>query len=155
MLSKVSLLLFIAVAASVNAFLVPNGEEGKMHVPHPYAFGYTVKDKGSEQQREETSDGNGAVKGSYGFTDERGVKRQVTYIADKGGYRAEVNTNEHGTAAVDPAAVKMVSSAHPYFGGAGAHMGPIEIPTGAVSKVAVPMPHAGGAGYVGAKFGAY
>lgn len=59
------------------------------------------------------------MKGSYGFTDERGIHRQVDYVADKAGFRAEVKTNEHGTAPLNPAAVKMVSSAHPYFGGAG------------------------------------
>ena len=56
------------------------------------------------------------VKGSYGFKDERGIERQVNYIADKGGFRAEIKTNEPGTASLHPAAVKMESSAHPYFG---------------------------------------
>lgn len=91
----------------------------QLHQPHPYSFGYSVKDKHGEQHRQETGDGAGGVKGSYGFTDDRGVHREVSYVADKAGYRAEVRTNEHGTAPQDPAAVKMVSSAHPYFGGAG------------------------------------
>ena len=85
----------------------------------PYSFGYTIKDKHGEQHREETGDGVGHVKGSYGFTDERGIHREVHYIADKAGFRAEVKTNEHGTASLHPAAVKMESSAHPYLGGAG------------------------------------
>lgn len=85
----------------------------------PYSFGYKIKDKHGEQHREETGDGVGHVKGSYGFTDERGIHREVHYVADKAGFRAEVKTNEHGTAPLNPAAVKMISSAHPYLGGAG------------------------------------
>lgn len=50
------------------------------------------------------------MKGSYGFVDERGVKRQVNYVADKDGFRAEVKTNEPGTAPQNPASVKMESS---------------------------------------------
>ena len=85
----------------------------------PYSFGYKIKDKHGEQHREETGDGAGHVKGSYGFTDERGIHGEVHYVADKAGFRAEVKTNEHGTAPLHPAAVKMESSAHPYFGGTG------------------------------------
>ena len=85
----------------------------------PYSFGYKIKDKHGEQHREETGDGAGHVKGSYGFTDERGIHREVHYVTDKAGFRAEVKTNEHGTAPLNPAAVKMISSAHPYLGGAG------------------------------------
>ncbi|XP_035229386.1 adult-specific rigid cuticular protein 15.7-like [Stegodyphus dumicola] len=118
---KVSLILTVVALYAVEAF-VPVIEE--IHMPQPYSFGYSVKDKHGEQHRKETGDGVGVVKGSYGFTDERGIHRQVNYIADKAGYRAEVKTNEHGTAPLDPAAVKMISSAHPYLGGAGAHLTP-------------------------------
>ncbi|GFT19337.1 cuticle protein 16.8 [Nephila pilipes] len=111
--------LIIAFAAVAAAYPFVPIEEG-LHKPHPYTFGYKIKDKHGEQHREETGDGVGVVKGSYGFTDERGIKRQVHYVADKAGFRAEIKTNEHGTAPLDPAAVKMDSSAHPYFGGAGA-----------------------------------
>ncbi|GFX58516.1 cuticle protein 16.8 [Trichonephila clavipes] len=114
---KIVFVLAFATVAAAYPF-VPI-EEG-LHKPHPYTFGYKIKDKHGEQHREETGDGAGVVKGSYGFTDERGIKRQVHYVADKAGFRAEIKTNEHGTAPLDPAAVKMDSSAHPYFGGAGA-----------------------------------
>lgn len=85
-------------------------------VPKPYSFGYKIKDKHGEQHRQEIGDGLHTVKGSYGFKDERGIERQVNYVADKGGFRAEIKTNEPGTASLNPAAVKMESSAHPYFG---------------------------------------
>ncbi|GFY54971.1 cuticle protein 16.8 [Trichonephila inaurata madagascariensis] len=94
------------------------------HAPQPYAFGYSVKDHHGEQHREESGVGGVAVKGSYGFKDDRGIHRQVDYVADHGGFKANVKTNEPGTANQDPAAVKVVSSAHPYFGaGHGVHGG--------------------------------
>ncbi|GFU28371.1 cuticle protein 16.8 [Nephila pilipes] len=89
------------------------------HAPQPYAFGYSVKDHHGEQHREEAGDGHG-VKGSYGFTDDRGVHRQVNYVADHGGFRAQVKTNEPGTANQNPAAVHMISDA-PYGHGYAGH----------------------------------
>ncbi|GBM87438.1 hypothetical protein AVEN_105911-1, partial [Araneus ventricosus] len=53
------------------------------------------------------------VKGSYGFTDGRGIHRQVNYVADNAGFRAQVKTNEPGTANQNPAAVHIISDA-PY-----------------------------------------
>ncbi|XP_054710396.1 adult-specific rigid cuticular protein 15.7-like [Uloborus diversus] len=85
------------------------------HAPQPYKFGYNIKDKHGDQYREEVGDGASGVKGSYGFSDARGVHRQVDYVADHAGFRAQVKTNEPGTANQDPAAVKMISSA-PYAG---------------------------------------
>ncbi|GBN40909.1 hypothetical protein AVEN_66939-1 [Araneus ventricosus] len=80
-----------------------------LHHPQPYAFGYAVRDHHSEQHRHETSNGLGAVVGSYGFTDARGIARQVNYVADQAGFRAHVNTNEPGTANQNPAAVHVIS----------------------------------------------
>lgn len=88
----------------------------QFYVPKPYSFGYAIKDKHGEQHRQEIGDGLHKVTGSYGFKDERGIERQVNYIADKEGFRAEIKTNEPGTASLNPAGVKMESSAHPYFG---------------------------------------
>ncbi|CAL1301430.1 unnamed protein product [Larinioides sclopetarius] len=83
---------------------------GDIHYhPQPYAFGYTVNDHHSEQHRQETGNGHSAVVGSYGFTDARGIARQVNYIADHAGFRAHVNTNEPGTANQNPAAVHLIS----------------------------------------------
>lgn len=69
-----------------------------------------MKDALSDQFREEVSDGV-AVKGSYGFADARGIRRRVNYIADVAGFRADVLTNEPGTANQNPAAVRIISDA--------------------------------------------
>ncbi|CAL1284982.1 unnamed protein product [Larinioides sclopetarius] len=79
------------------------------HHPQPYAFGYSVRDHNSQQHRHETGNGHGAVVGSYGFTDATGIARQVNYVADHAGFRAQVNTNEQGTANQNPAAVHVIS----------------------------------------------
>ncbi|CAL1291480.1 unnamed protein product [Larinioides sclopetarius] len=81
------------------------------------AFGHD--DHHGEQHREESGDGGHAVRGSYGFTDARGIHRQVHYVADHGGFRAEVKTNEPGTANQNPAAVHMISDASYGHGGYG------------------------------------
>ncbi|GFV09158.1 cuticle protein 16.8 [Trichonephila clavipes] len=86
------------------------------HAPQPYKFGYSIKDHHGEKHREESGDGGHAVRGSYGFTDARGIRRQVHYVADHGGFRAEVKTNEPGTANQNPAAVHLISDA-PYAHG--------------------------------------
>ncbi|GFQ88679.1 uncharacterized protein TNCT_453931 [Trichonephila clavata] len=90
------------------------------HAPQPYKFGYSVKDHHGEQHREESGDGGHAVRGSYGFTDARGIRREVHYVADHGGFRAQVKTNEPGTANQNPAAVHLVSDA-PYAHGHGGY----------------------------------
>ncbi|GFX58514.1 cuticle protein 16.8 [Trichonephila clavipes] len=81
--------------------------------PQPYKFGYGINDHFSNQYRQEAGNGVGGVVGSYGFTDARGIARRVNYIADHAGFRAQVNTNEQGTANQDPAAVQINSEA-PY-----------------------------------------
>nr|XP_021004606.2 histidine-rich glycoprotein-like [Parasteatoda tepidariorum] len=81
------------------------------HHPHPYKFGYEVKGKEGSHHRHEEGDGHGGVKGSYGYVDHHGIHREVHYVADKAGYRAEVKTNEPGTANQDPAHVKLHSHA--------------------------------------------
>ncbi|GFR24579.1 cuticle protein 16.8 [Trichonephila clavata] len=85
----------------------------EVHHPQPYKFGYSVKDHHSEQHREEAGNGAGGVVGSYGFTDARGIARKVNYVADHAGFRAQVKTNEPGTANQNPAAVQVISDA-PY-----------------------------------------
>ncbi|GFV09192.1 cuticle protein 16.8 [Trichonephila clavipes] len=57
-----------------------------------------------------------AVWGSYGFTDIRGIRRQVHYVADHGGFRAEVKTNQPGTPNQNPAAIHLMSD-NPYSHG--------------------------------------
>ncbi|GFR07699.1 cuticle protein 16.8 [Trichonephila clavata] len=95
-----------------KVFFISNRQPVHHHAPQPYKFGYSVKDKHGEQHREEAGDGH-AVRGSYGFSDARGIHRQVNYVADHAGFRAQVKTNEPGTANQNPAAVHLISDA-PY-----------------------------------------
>ncbi|GBL83408.1 hypothetical protein AVEN_126042-1, partial [Araneus ventricosus] len=103
--------IFVLAALAVVAFANQHHEPAH-HAPQPYKFGYSVKDKHGEQHREEVGDGKN-VKGSYGFTDDKGIHRQVNYVADHAGFRAQVKTNEPGTANQNPAAVHVISNA-PY-----------------------------------------
>ncbi|KAG8188496.1 hypothetical protein JTE90_008061 [Oedothorax gibbosus] len=121
MLFQVIFLAIVLGVAVANPPLLHH--EPIHHVAKPYAFGYSVKDHHGEQHREESGHG-GAVKGSYGFTDARGVHRQVEYVADGAGFRAQVKTNEPGTANQNPAAVHMISDAPIHHHGfAGHHAG--------------------------------
>ncbi|GFT65297.1 cuticle protein 16.8 [Trichonephila clavipes] len=116
--------------------------------PQPYKFGYSIKDHHGEQHREESGNGGHAVRGSYGFTDARGIRREVHYVADHGGFRAQVKTNEPGTANQNPAAVHLISDA-PYAHGGYAGVAGL----GYAGVVAAPVGYAGfggvGLGYAG------
>ncbi|GFW33001.1 cuticle protein 16.8 [Trichonephila clavipes] len=80
--------------------------------PQPYIFGYEFKDEnGATQNRKEEGDDYGNKRGSYGYTDEHGIYRQVDYIADSHGFRAIVKTNEPGTDNQNPADVQIHSEA--------------------------------------------
>ncbi|XP_076307727.1 cuticle protein 10.9-like [Tachypleus tridentatus] len=80
--------------------------------PEPYNFGFQTADEfGTQLSRQETGDGSGAVTGSYGYADANGIWRQVRYVADGAGFRAEVDTNEPGTDNQNPADV--IVSANP------------------------------------------
>ncbi|GIY10524.1 hypothetical protein CEXT_647211 [Caerostris extrusa] len=104
------LLSAIALAhASIIQQIVP------VPAPQPYKFGYSIRDQNSQQYRQEAGNGAGGVIGNYGFTDDRGIARQVNYVADDAGFRAQVLTNEPGTANQNPAAVQIISNA-PYAG---------------------------------------
>ncbi|GBM98091.1 hypothetical protein AVEN_176954-1 [Araneus ventricosus] len=128
----------------------------EVHQPQPYKFGYSVKDHHGEQHREESGNGAGGVVGSYGFTDDRGVARQVNYVADHAGFRAQVKTNEPGTANQNPAAVQVISN-DPYARGAAEPF--LSRPTGVAVAPAVYGLGAGyggyGLGYNGLVNGAY
>jgi len=82
------------------------------HKPSPYSFGYKVNDGyGNQNYQNEEGDDYGTKKGSYGYTDAYGIYRKVDYIADAYGFRANVYTNEPGTAPQAPADTKWVSKA--------------------------------------------
>ncbi|KAF8773340.1 Cuticle protein 16.8 like protein [Argiope bruennichi] len=101
--------LLVVLSCIVLAHAKPSAPILHPHNPQPYNFGYSVKDHFSEQHRHETGNGLGSVVGNYGFTDARGIARQVNYVADHAGFRAQVKTNEPGTANQNPAAVHMIS----------------------------------------------
>ncbi|XP_035215004.1 uncharacterized protein LOC118188618, partial [Stegodyphus dumicola] len=83
-------------------------KEDYLSYPQPYEYGYALKDEhGNVQHKKESSDGHGNVRGTYGFTDEHGLYRSVEYVADKGGFRASIKTNEPGTENQDPADVHL------------------------------------------------
>lgn len=89
--------------------------------PQPYAFGYEIKDAwGNAQHRHEVSDEYNAKKGSYGYTDARGIYRRVDYVADALGFRAVIKTNEPGTASQD--------SAHAHYHAHPVAHAPVEVP---------------------------
>ncbi|GFR19123.1 cuticle protein 16.8 [Trichonephila clavata] len=142
---------FVLAAFAVAAFASLH-EPIHHHAPQPYKFGYSVKDHHGEQHREESGDGGHAVRGSYGFTDARGIRREVHYVADHGGFRAQVKTNEPGTANQNPAAVHLISDA-PY--GHGGYAGAAGL--GYAGVAAAPVGYAGvggaGLGYGGAGLG--
>ncbi|GBN02674.1 hypothetical protein AVEN_22152-1 [Araneus ventricosus] len=101
--------MFLLVVLACVVLAQAQHHEDIYRHPQPYAFGYSVRDHHSEQHRQETGNGHGAVVGSYGFTDARGIARRVNYVADHAGFRAQVNTNEPGTANQNPAAVHVNS----------------------------------------------
>uniref|UniRef100_A0A2L2Y6W5 Cuticle protein 14 isoform a n=1 Tax=Parasteatoda tepidariorum TaxID=114398 RepID=A0A2L2Y6W5_PARTP len=61
-----------------------------------YRFSYSVANNEGEHFREEGTDALGRVVGSYGLKHVDGTHRVVDYIADKGGFRAAIRTNEPG-----------------------------------------------------------
>lgn len=63
--------------------------------------------------RQESSDNNGAVRGSYGYTDPYGVFRHVDYVADEYGFRAEIKSNEPGMGTTSPANVQIYAEPPP------------------------------------------
>ncbi|GIY28543.1 hypothetical protein CDAR_409481 [Caerostris darwini] len=80
----------------------------------PYHFGYEISDQRGKQHRYEHRERDGTVKGSYGFVDDKGVHREVHYVADEFGFRAQVVTNEKGTASDHPADVQLHSLYSPH-----------------------------------------
>lgn len=67
-----------------------------------YNFGYDeAHATGASSRREQQI--NGVVRGSYALNDADGRRRIVHYIADDNGFRANIETNEPGVEAKDPA----------------------------------------------------
>ncbi|KAF8773280.1 Cuticle protein 16.8 like protein [Argiope bruennichi] len=77
--------------------------------PIPYQYGYDIAGDHGEfkQTRQEQGDGHGNVQGSYSYVDAHGISRQVDYVADGHGFRAQIRTNEPGTESQNPADVEL------------------------------------------------
>ncbi|XP_042150265.1 uncharacterized protein LOC120850764 [Ixodes scapularis] len=71
-----------------------------VYPPQPYNFGYDTADEyGTKQFHKEQGDASNTKTGTYGYSDANGLFRRVNYVADAGGFRATVETNEPGTEA--------------------------------------------------------
>ncbi|CAN8017480.1 unnamed protein product, partial [Ixodes persulcatus] len=68
-----------------------------------YQFGYNEQHGTGGTSRWESGDGAGNKKGSYSLRGADGRTRTVKYVADGGGFRASIHTNEPGTAPSSPA----------------------------------------------------
>ncbi|CAN7982771.1 unnamed protein product, partial [Ixodes pacificus] len=111
----------------------------------PFSFGYdTVDEFGTKLFHKEDSDARNSRTGSYGYTDANGLFRRVNYVADAGGFRASVDTNEPGTAPGQSA--DAVFNANPVVSGPGARA-PGTVGASAYGTAATP-----GYGY-GGKYG--
>ncbi|XP_022648079.1 uncharacterized protein LOC111244854 isoform X2 [Varroa destructor] len=80
------------------------------NTPKSYRFAFSSDDIEANQKREERSGEDGQVRGSYSFMLPDGTKRSVRYIADEAGFRAKIESNEHGLKAKNPADVKLMVS---------------------------------------------
>ncbi|XP_055950575.1 uncharacterized protein LOC129984672 [Argiope bruennichi] len=109
-----------AVSGGYSAPAASYGHHDDLAQPTPYDFGYDVHNEHGDQiSRQEAGDGHGNVRGSYGYRDAYGIFRHVDYVADHYGFRANVRTNEPGTAPQDPADVRMHVEHGGYAGGHG------------------------------------
>lgn len=125
----VTLILFVSV----------NGDHGHGHSNvyrkqegKKYEFGYHVHDPWGSHFQKESGD-PWEKHGSYGLKLADGRERVVKYVADKGGFRAKIETNEPGTGSVDAAdaiyngddpggySLTHVPSGHDGHGGHGGH----------------------------------
>uniref|UniRef100_V5GJT1 Uncharacterized protein n=2 Tax=Ixodes ricinus TaxID=34613 RepID=V5GJT1_IXORI len=79
----------------------------------PYRFVYGSSSKDGTHGREEMSDEDGTVRGSYRISLADGRMRVVKYIADKNGFRAGIATNEQGTESASSSGVVIHSEALP------------------------------------------
>lgn len=100
-----------SICNQVRCQHVPPSEPYSSYSYDPYSYGYDVEDNyGNKQWRQERSSNPQEIHGSYGYRDKNGIYREVVYIADKHGFRANVKTNEPGVADTkSPADVKMDS----------------------------------------------
>ncbi|XP_054162443.1 cuticle protein 14-like [Oppia nitens] len=120
MLAKIVCLLAVIVVISGNHHDGGYSSSHRLQDNHGnYKFGYNIKDKwGGENAREEKGGPHGGVVGSYSLYSPKGGKRTVHYVADKQGFRAQIQTNEPGTGNQDAAdaIINGVDHSHGYNG---------------------------------------
>ncbi|KAM7308147.1 hypothetical protein ISCGN_011781 [Ixodes scapularis] len=130
LLSMLAKLIVVCMAASIHAEdslfgsgLNPGVYRGAGYADYaypsvPFSFGYdTVDEFGTKLFHKEDADASNSRTGSYGYTDPNGLFRRVNYVADAGGFRATVETNEPGTAPGQSA--DAVFNANPVVSGPG------------------------------------
>ncbi|GFR32163.1 adult-specific rigid cuticular protein 15.5 [Trichonephila clavata] len=136
MLSKVVFLSAVLAAVHATGVFVSTGVSTttrRQDSNGNYGFSYEIVDaNGASNSRSEIGDAHGNKQGNYHLIDTDGRARRVDYIADKGGFRAVVKTNEPGTAKSAPAGAVIDS---PY-------QGPVapEVPVVVAEPVAHPAP---------------
>ncbi|KAF8773891.1 adult-specific rigid cuticular protein 15.7-like [Argiope bruennichi] len=118
MLTKTALICSIIAAVHATGVFVNTGGVStttrRQSSDGSYGFSYEIVDaNGASNSRMEIGDAHGNKQGNYHLIDTDGRARRVDYIADKGGFRAVVKTNEPGTARSAPAGVVIDS---PYQG---------------------------------------
>ncbi|GBN66436.1 hypothetical protein AVEN_246823-1 [Araneus ventricosus] len=95
----------------------PRGRAITFH-PHsrPYQVGYYIKYPHRHQHAEGTRTNAGHVAGRYGYLDAREIGHQVNYVANHGGLRADIHTNEPvavSTAVAQPVAPRQIAVVAP------------------------------------------
>jgi len=105
-----------------------------------YAFGYNEDHStGGTFRREQGS--HGVQVGSYGLRDIDGRTRVVNYVADAGGFRANIQSNEPGVEPKDPASVlinKAAAIVAPAYATA-VHAAPLVAPAAVHAPIAAPL----------------
>lgn len=115
--SLIALFLLPLFANQINCHHVASNHEVHPYKYNPYSYGYDIEDNyGNKQWRQERSHNSQEVHGSYGYRDNLGIYREVTYVADKNGFRANIKTNEPSlSGSKDPAGVKLESYHSPTY----------------------------------------
>ncbi|XP_075553663.1 uncharacterized protein LOC142586304 [Dermacentor variabilis] len=87
----------VPASALTNRFFNDDGQGA-------YQYGYDwALPAGEGAFQRESGDAEGRKQGSYGLKDTDGRVRIVSYVADEGGFRVSVSTNEPGTKPSSPA----------------------------------------------------
>ncbi|XP_077551168.1 uncharacterized protein LOC144164757 [Haemaphysalis longicornis] len=106
-------------AAATNTF----ARQEQYYPAQPYSFGYdNVDEFGTKTYHKEQGDASNAKTGSFGYTDASGLFRRVNYVADAGGFRAKIDTNEPGT--LPGASADAVFNSNPRPAGGGRYSSP-------------------------------